>query len=488
MPDDAPYFFKIAKNYSEGLGFTFDGINKTNGFQPLWQYILIPIYFLYSGSPEVMFRLFLLLQVVFISSACIFVNLFLREIFDGYARLLSFISFIMVVYIQSINGMESALLILLLSYLIYYSWKSKIFIENNPKKELIFGVLLGFVMLSRLDTVFLGFTISLFGIIYMIFEKKGKKEHIVRLICIIGGATLIVMPYLIYNYLEFGKIMPISGELKSTFPQINFFLEVGNFFSKRYLLFALFAIMYFLIKVLFLKNILKSPIKYRFYSIFMLVFSAAIILHFLHIVLFMKWAVFGWHFLPYALFVSLAVSEIFTALISLKIFRRTLKLFWYGFFVLVIVSGIILTNRNERNLNESWQVASYRAAMWTKNNTEESEIFSMIDAGIFGFFSERRTINLDGLVNTLEYQEVLRNKKLNDYFENNDVSYYVNFVFKDYQDAYDKGYKIYRRTFPSQKYNIESDEIQFLEENEVYRSTPTKYWSYEMVFLIWRLQ
>ena len=168
MPDDAPYFFKIAQNYSEGLDFTFDGINKTNGFQPLWQYTLVPIYYLYSGSPEAMFRLFLLLQVVFISSACVFVNLFLSKFFTGYARLLSFISFIMVVYIQSINGMESALLILLLSILFYYSWKSEIFVVHNPKKEWIFGLWLGFVMLTRLDLVFLGFSISLFGMIFFL--------------------------------------------------------------------------------------------------------------------------------------------------------------------------------------------------------------------------------------------------------------------------------------------------------------------------------
>ena len=42
--DDAYYYFKVAQNISEGHGSTFDGINKTNGYHPLWMVICIPIF------------------------------------------------------------------------------------------------------------------------------------------------------------------------------------------------------------------------------------------------------------------------------------------------------------------------------------------------------------------------------------------------------------------------------------------------------------
>src|SRR5687768_5748239 len=42
--DDAYYYFKVAQNISEGKGSTFDGINKTNGYHPLWMLICIPIF------------------------------------------------------------------------------------------------------------------------------------------------------------------------------------------------------------------------------------------------------------------------------------------------------------------------------------------------------------------------------------------------------------------------------------------------------------
>src|SRR5512145_1025100 len=42
--DDAYYYFKVAQNISEGHGSTFDGINRTNDYHPLWMLICIPIF------------------------------------------------------------------------------------------------------------------------------------------------------------------------------------------------------------------------------------------------------------------------------------------------------------------------------------------------------------------------------------------------------------------------------------------------------------
>jgi hypothetical protein len=42
--DDAYYYFKVAQNISEGHGSTFDGINPTNGYHPLWVLVNIPIF------------------------------------------------------------------------------------------------------------------------------------------------------------------------------------------------------------------------------------------------------------------------------------------------------------------------------------------------------------------------------------------------------------------------------------------------------------
>ncbi len=42
--DDAYYYFKVAQNIAEGMGSTFDGINPTNGYHPLWMVVCVPIF------------------------------------------------------------------------------------------------------------------------------------------------------------------------------------------------------------------------------------------------------------------------------------------------------------------------------------------------------------------------------------------------------------------------------------------------------------
>ena len=42
-PDDAFYYLRIAANVASGRGLTFDGAAPTNGFHPLYLFMLVPI-------------------------------------------------------------------------------------------------------------------------------------------------------------------------------------------------------------------------------------------------------------------------------------------------------------------------------------------------------------------------------------------------------------------------------------------------------------
>jgi hypothetical protein len=63
--DDAYYYFKVAQNISEGHGSTFDGINKTNGYHPLWMLVCVPIFALAR------FDLILPLRILFVVSGAL---------------------------------------------------------------------------------------------------------------------------------------------------------------------------------------------------------------------------------------------------------------------------------------------------------------------------------------------------------------------------------------------------------------------------------
>jgi hypothetical protein len=48
--DDAFYYLVIARNVAAGHGFTMDQISPTNGFQPLWLWLLVPVAWLCGGD------------------------------------------------------------------------------------------------------------------------------------------------------------------------------------------------------------------------------------------------------------------------------------------------------------------------------------------------------------------------------------------------------------------------------------------------------
>ena len=42
--DDSYYYFQIARNIARGLGPSFDGLELTNGFTPVWGALLVPVF------------------------------------------------------------------------------------------------------------------------------------------------------------------------------------------------------------------------------------------------------------------------------------------------------------------------------------------------------------------------------------------------------------------------------------------------------------
>ncbi|MFH0859937.1 MAG: hypothetical protein V1921_01940 [Candidatus Altiarchaeota archaeon] len=55
LPDDAFYYFGIARNIASGNGVTFNGQHMTNGFHPLWALMITPFYFLMEGNADFQF-------------------------------------------------------------------------------------------------------------------------------------------------------------------------------------------------------------------------------------------------------------------------------------------------------------------------------------------------------------------------------------------------------------------------------------------------
>jgi len=159
--DDAYYYFKVAQNISEGRGSTFDGINATNGYHPLWMLICVPIFALARFDLILPLRVLLLVMSGLSVATAILLYRLIGKVFapaiGAIAALFWIFSFdvLAIVYQHGLETGIAAFFIVLLIYKLYEferSWRTH---EVSKKQILTLGLLAALTMFSRLDLVFL---------------------------------------------------------------------------------------------------------------------------------------------------------------------------------------------------------------------------------------------------------------------------------------------------------------------------------------------
>ncbi len=159
--DDAYYYFKTAQNVSEGFGFTFDKINPTNGFHPLWELICIPVFALARINLILPLRIIIILMGLINAAIAILIFRLLSKLFSKEISALMALFWILTPRIYNASdklGMESGVSALFSLLLIYLVTRLEQTYKSNqvPYKEyLLIGVAAIFTVLSRLDNIFL---------------------------------------------------------------------------------------------------------------------------------------------------------------------------------------------------------------------------------------------------------------------------------------------------------------------------------------------
>ncbi len=72
MPDDAFYYPSIARHMATGGSVSMDGLNQTNGFQPLSLLLISPLHMLLPTDPDLPVRLILAITAIIDVSSAIF--------------------------------------------------------------------------------------------------------------------------------------------------------------------------------------------------------------------------------------------------------------------------------------------------------------------------------------------------------------------------------------------------------------------------------
>jgi len=213
LGDDPFYYFTIARHLAAGHGFTFDGVEPTNGFHPLWLLIITPVLGVVRDPT-------LAVHVVLTIAACIDVAaLFLlhrllresgvRSAIAAAAAALYALSPLVLSNAGPINGLETALnLALTVAFLTEYRRSLTATAAPGAAAGVRLGVWSGLLFLTRTDNVILLLCCHVWLLWRALRRGGGRRAHPAASI---ATAAIIAAPWLAWSWARFGSPVQVSG-------------------------------------------------------------------------------------------------------------------------------------------------------------------------------------------------------------------------------------------------------------------------------------
>lgn len=222
--DDAFYYLAIADHSPDTGLYTFDGIHPTNGFHPLWQYLLTLVVHVFDLRQEAQIRFAFLTSIAFVAIGSAFFSIaVLRSVRNVSLALLAAVPGYYWWIAPSpspdvgaqwsfVNGMESPLSILLFGILAWMLANRCVLFGNLPLRNVArVSLVISVLTLSRLDDVFLFAPFLAFLVAF-----AGSRREALRRALVFSAIPLVLIgSYLVYNQAYAGAALPVSGAEKA---------------------------------------------------------------------------------------------------------------------------------------------------------------------------------------------------------------------------------------------------------------------------------
>lgn len=451
IPDDSFYYFQIARNFLDGAGSTFDGINPTNAYHPLWLLLILPIFHLFSSSSAGLDTA--PIQAVLVVSACLnlIIGIVLYRISARFTSNAWIRAAILGVWYLNpvnvyamLNGLETPLSLTFIALFILFALRAGE--QMSTRRLAIAGLVGGLMMLARLDNVFY----FVMFLAWLLYERGLRREGMTRVLLVGFSATAVVAPWLAWNFVNFGMLFTSSSEavtivnhhlvyqdngygILQTLKAVVFMTHYWSRQVAEQVLGASWVVLTLLGMALGWVAFGRSegsaarqriPLELFLFGGFILNFIANASI---------RWAPRDWYFIPINLFTVILLAWL---LEKLRQSGRT--------HVVPVITAMLVTLfffavswkdvlRNRYAINDG----VIAGTVWMNENLPEHAIMGSFNAGAIGYASTHRVINLDGLVN-ITALEALKKKNLWEYIESERIEYiadfdvYLTYRFKDF--------------------------------------------------------
>lgn len=453
VSDDSFYYFQLARNAAAGSGITFDGVENANGFHPLWFVVLLPVYLLFGKGLVVPLHIALVMEALLDVGAGFLIYLLVRALTKNpMAGILGAAVYLLnpSVILHSVNGLETGLN--LFCFCLYFWFYLRMVTDEKytTGNILVLGILSGILMLVRTDN-FIIVGITYFHLVFMrfLFRKPGAVA------ASIGLAALVVSPWVIWNLVTFSTIMQSSASaygmvIRNTLQAqgMSGFQIYLQRLSQTFTLFIwtipsdvfgwgkLLGILAGLAVGITLADEQRTERVWSAARTACVPLFAFLVLAVTHSLI--RGTLKSWYFMPAAA-VGALFFGIFCGAFDFSGRPSARSRIVAGFLAAVILSGFALNGWMSWTRGMfPWQKEQLMAAQWVKENVDSDDWVGSFNAGIIGYMSERKVINLDGLANN-SVVPYLKKKRLWDYVEKRDIGYLVDSDYsiqKDYRDFY----------------------------------------------------
>jgi len=447
LPDDAYYYFTIARNMLNGDGVTLDGIHANNGFHPLWLLLILPLFSFEQVASDLPIHLALslgaLLDVVTCYLLyCITVHLTGKR--EAGLVCAAFYALDVVPVLQATNGLETALG----GVLAAGCWLGALALASKPTvvRALGWGTLVGLALLARTDNALLAISLG----IYLLAVRRDRVGWLTAIVAVVAS-ILVVSPWLIWNQVKFGSPMQVSGvAVPYAIHARHQIIHGGS--TKSWIQGALGSLLY---GSLWLRGDftgsppLVGPILWLFAvaglavawkrgnrsGLWACVPTTAAALGLVMVHTLVRWYPRPWYFITsaHALSVGLGAGVVELAAAWPGWQRLALTAGIVALSVVIVWSGVSIWHVGLY----PWQDRMLEAADWIGHNVPEGEMVGSLNAGLYAYYSGRTVVNLDGVVNPAAYAAI-RARRLMAYMQEIGIRYFV-----DFDHALDEEYGVF---------------------------------------------
>lgn len=404
--DDFFYYTVPARNWVDGAGSTYFPGESTNGYHPLW-FLLIALFYWIAGDGAVFFGLVDLAMMVLLIGFFFLFERFLRRLTaDRVAAIVGAGVAAVSLTVVARAGVEMALAAFAAALLLDYLTRKPL-AEQTVRDAAVVGLLGAFLVLSRLDTVFLAP-----GLAVVVFLRWDWK----RLAAVVVGASPVYV-YLVFNLVVFGHLGTTSMAAKSLdvyLPPNFWFLQ---FPSRAMTVVAAFVVVVSLVVAVLLRQCEDVDVRRV-----ALALAVTPILQLGAQALLSGWALFPWYFYYFLMTLGVAAALVYARLGKWNVLGRV------GIPLGVIVALIGGYGLVAAEDPDPWQwEAAANAEQLREFAADHPGVYAMGDAaGTPQWTTGLPIVHLEGLMMSPEFVDRIRERQpLEQVFRDYGVDYYV---------------------------------------------------------------